>query len=61
MKVLLCQDVESLGWLGDVIEVSTGYARNYLRPQGWAMVPTEANLRAVAEEKAMRAEQTVRE
>jgi large subunit ribosomal protein L9 len=57
MKVLLCEDVKELGWFGDVIEVSTGYARNYLLPQGLATVPTEANLRSLAKETARRAEQ----
>ena len=61
MKILLCQDVERLGWLGDVVEVSTGYARNYLLPQGLAMVPTEVNLKSLAEEKARRAEQRMRD
>jgi len=61
MKVLLCEDVERLGWLGDVVEVSNGYARNYLLPQGMAMVPTEANLKSLAEEKARRSEQRIRE
>jgi len=59
MKVLLCQDVKSLGWLGDVVEVSTGYARNYLLPQGVAKPAIEANLRAIAKEKARRAEQRI--
>jgi large subunit ribosomal protein L9 len=57
MKVLLCEDVKKLGWLGDVVEVSTGYARNYLLPHGLAKVATEANIRAIAKEKAGRAEQ----
>lgn len=57
MKVLLCEDVKELGWFGDVVEVSTGYARNYLLPQGLATVPTEANLRSMAKEAAKRAEQ----
>lgn len=57
MRVLLCEDVAALGWLGDVVEVRTGYARNYLLPQGLAIVPTEANLKALAKEKAKRAEQ----
>ena len=56
IKILLCQDIEKLGWLGDVVEVSAGYARNYLLPQGLAMVPTEANLKSLAEEKAKHAE-----
>jgi large subunit ribosomal protein L9 len=57
MKVLLCEDIDKLGWLGDVVEVKTGYARNYLIPQGLAKVANEAGIRAIAEEKAKRAEQ----
>ncbi len=57
VKVLLCEDVNELGWLGDVVEVNAGYARNYLLPQGLAVIPTETNLRSLAEEKARRAEQ----
>jgi large subunit ribosomal protein L9 len=56
MKLLLCNDVEKLGWLGDIVEVKDGYARNYLLPQGLATVPTEANVKALADEKAARAE-----
>lgn len=56
MKVLLCQDVGKLGWLGDVVEVNAGYARNYLLPQGLARPATEANIQAIAEEKAKRSE-----
>jgi len=59
MKVLLCKDVEKLGWLGDIVEVRTGYARNYLVPQGLAKVPTEANIKALADEKASRSEQRI--
>jgi len=57
MKVLLCEDIDRLGWLGDVVEVKTGYARNYLLPQGLAKIASEASIRAIAEEKAKRAEQ----
>ena len=57
MKVLLCEDIDKLGWLGDVVEVNNGYARNYLLPQGLAKVANEASIRAIAEEKAKRAEQ----
>jgi large subunit ribosomal protein L9 len=52
MKVLLCQDVDSLGFIGDVVDVKNGYARNYLLPQGIATVPTEGNIRSLAEAKA---------
>ena len=61
MKVLLCEDVKKLGWLGDVVEVNEGYARNYLLPQGLARVVTDANIRAIAEEKAGRAEHRIQE
>ncbi len=57
MKVLLCQDVENLGWLGDVVEVKDGYARNYLLPYGVATVPTEGNIRSLAEAKTKKAEE----
>ena len=57
MKVLLCQDVEKLGWLGDVVEVKNGYARNYLLPYGIATVPSEGNIRSLAEAKAKKAEE----
>ena len=61
MKVLLFEDIKRLGWLGDVVEVTDGYARNYLLPQGLAKVATEANIRSIAEEKAKRAEQRLQE
>ncbi len=57
MKVLLCEDIDKLGWLGDVVEVRTGYARNYLIPQGLAKAANESSIRAIAEEKSKRAEQ----
>ena len=59
MKVLLCEDITKLGWLGDVVEVNVGYARNYLLPQGLAKEATEASIREIAEEKAKRAEQRI--
>ena len=59
MKVLLCDDVDKLGWLGDVVDVKEGYARNYLLPQGLAKIPTEGNLKSLAEEKARRCEQRI--
>ena len=61
MKVLLCEDIRSLGWLGDVVDVRNGYARNYLLPQGLAKVATEVNIRAIADEKAERAEERLKE
>ena len=40
MKIILTQDVENLGSLGDTIEVKPGYGRNYLIPQGVAIMAT---------------------
>ena len=56
MKVLLCEHVENLGWFGDVVEVKTGYARNYLLPQRIAIIPTEANIKSLEEERANRSQ-----
>jgi large subunit ribosomal protein L9 len=61
MKVLLCRDIEKLGWLGDVVEVNEGYARNYLLPQGLAKAATDVNTRAIAREKSKRAEERILE
>jgi large subunit ribosomal protein L9 len=61
MKVLLCEDIKKLGWLGDVVEVNDGYARNYLLPQGLAKVATKDSIRAIAEEKSRRAEQRIQQ
>jgi large subunit ribosomal protein L9 len=56
MKVLLVNDVKKLGWLGDVVEVNDGYARNYLIPQGLAVAPTDGNLKSIVKKKAAHAE-----
>ncbi len=64
MKVLLCEDIRSLGWLGDVVEVNEGYARNYLLPQGLAKVASEVNppdVRRINIKAKERAEQRLRE
>jgi|LJSS01.1.fsa_nt_gb large subunit ribosomal protein L9 len=51
MKVILRQDVENLGTIGEIVEVSDGYARNYLIPRGLAYVATESAVRRLEEEK----------
>lgn len=51
MKVLLCTDIDNLGYIGEVVEVKNGYARNFLLPQGYATVPTEANIASLAQAK----------
>ena len=45
MKIILRSDVESLGRVGDLVNVKPGYARNYLIPQGMAMVASAGNER----------------
>lgn len=57
MKVLLQVDITQLGYLGDVVDVAAGYARNYLLPQGLATEPTEGNIKAIEEERAQKAEE----
>ena len=44
MKVLLIQDVDSLGYAGEIKEVATGFGRNYLIPQGMAVLATDGAL-----------------
>jgi len=56
MKVLLHQDVDGLGYLGDVVDVADGYARNYLLPQRLAVQPTQNNIKAIEQDRARQAE-----
>ncbi len=51
MRLLLLEDVRKLGHVGDVVEVASGYARNYLLPQRLATEPTQENIQAIEERK----------
>jgi large subunit ribosomal protein L9 len=51
MKIILRQNFEQLGQVGQVVDVADGYARNYLIPKKIAYAATEGNLRALEEEK----------
>jgi large subunit ribosomal protein L9 len=51
MKVILRQNLEALGTIGDVVEVKDGYARNYLIPREMAYRSTPGALRAIETEK----------
>jgi len=52
MEVILRQAVDNLGHAGDVVEVSNGYARNYLLPRGFAFAATEGNKKRIEQEKS---------
>ncbi|HPV26339.1 MAG TPA: 50S ribosomal protein L9, partial [Bacteroidales bacterium] len=45
MKIILRQDIEKLGQKDDVVTVKTGYARNYLIPNGLAIQATDSALK----------------
>src|SRR5271170_2385298 len=47
VKLLLNESVKNVGKVGDVVEVSPGFARNYLLPQGLAVVPTPGNVKRI--------------
>lgn len=49
MKIILKDDVEPLGKVGEVITVKDGYARNFLIPRNLAVPASKGNLRAVGE------------
>jgi large subunit ribosomal protein L9 len=51
MKVLLRQDHEKLGEAGEIINVKPGFARNYLIPNGFALVATAQNIKRYENEK----------
>jgi large subunit ribosomal protein L9 len=51
MKVILRQNYEALGQIGDVVEVKAGYARNFLIPRKIAYIALKGNIRALEEEK----------
>ena len=57
MKLLLRRDIPKVGLAGDVVEVSEGYARNYLIPQHLAMLPTQANMKRIEEDKRLAEEE----
>lgn len=51
MKVILQENMENLGHIGDVVKVAPGYARNYLIPKGFAMLANERNTKALEHAK----------
>lgn len=55
MKVILKENIPSLGYKDDVVEVKSGYGRNYLIPQGMAIIASDAALKRLAEDQKQRA------
>ena len=50
MEIILREDVQHLGKVGEIMKVKDGYARNYLLPKGLAYPATEANKKKIAYE-----------
>lgn len=55
MKIILKEDISNLGYKDDVVEVKNGYGRNYLIPQGKAVIATPSALKILAENQKQRA------
>ncbi|GDY01542.1 50S ribosomal protein L9 [Planctomycetota bacterium] len=53
MELLLRQNVEHLGRVGDVVKVKSGYARNFLLPMGFAVPVTKANMAVIERARAV--------
>jgi large subunit ribosomal protein L9 len=61
MQVILREEVENLGTIGDVVKVKPGYARNFLLPRGLAVEASTRNLREVEHQKRVIADKRLRE
>ena len=55
MEVILKEDVLNLGYIDDIVDVKPGYARNYLIPQGKAVIASESAKKVIAENNRQRA------
>jgi large subunit ribosomal protein L9 len=53
MQVILKEDVHNLGKSGDLVKVKPGYGRNYLIPQGLAVVATAGNIKEIEHQKKL--------
>ncbi|MCC6239273.1 MAG: 50S ribosomal protein L9 [Phycisphaerales bacterium] len=51
VKLLLRESIRNVGRVGDVVEVSPGYARNFLLPRNLAVQPTASNIKRVEERR----------
>jgi large subunit ribosomal protein L9 len=61
MKVILKQEVDKLGRIGDIVKVAPGYARNYLIPRHVAIEATPGNIKIVEQERKAQARRDFRE
>lgn len=52
MNVILLDNVENLGSIGDLVKVKPGYGRNFLLPQGKAALATPENMKAIEARRA---------
>ena len=52
MKIILKKDVDKLGSAGEIVDAKPGYARNYLIPQGMAVMASKANMKVYEQERA---------
>lgn len=55
MELILKKDVENLGFADDIVTVKNGYGRNYLIPQGYAVLATSSAKKVLAENLKQRA------
>jgi large subunit ribosomal protein L9 len=55
MEVILKEDIVNLGYKDDVVNVKKGYARNFLIPQGKAVIASESARKVLAENQKQRA------
>ncbi len=60
MKIILTSDVENLGEVDDLVDVASGYARNYLIPQGLAIKATNSAINELKRRQAVEARQEER-
>ena len=52
VELLLQENVENLGIVGDVVRVKSGFARNYLLPMGVAIIPTPQRIAALEADRS---------
>jgi len=61
MEIILKQDIPSLGYAGDIVNVKPGYARNFLIPKKMAVLATESNKKIIAENRRQAAHKLAKE